>query len=338
MSELREDLIVSAVAFLKDEKVASAPMNKKIEFLKDKDLTQDEIQEALRRADSGNVGSVAESSTGTTTTSTRNDQTVNRPAPVSPAAPPPLPAYSHLAYTPPVPKRDWKDYFIMATTSVGITYGLYQIAKRYVLPSILPPPPAALESDKQALDEEFAKAQEVLDQLQRDHAELKENEQERARKIDDLVREVDSALHMVKNQVHKRDEDMKLVKAQIELVKKSLPESLAEHNSTQQEALKEVLDELTDLKQLVSSRLNGGGSTTPVSTNPPKPYGVSSQTGPSTTPPSLPGTSGSQAASGSGMNGVGGSSSSNSAVASPAPQPQIPAWQLAAASSSSNSS
>ncbi|KAF5098389.1 hypothetical protein DV451_003402 [Geotrichum candidum] len=341
MAELREDLIESAVIFLKDEKVASAPLNKKIEFLEEKKLTHEEIQEALRRAN--------DSSASTSTTSNSpSPRSAHVTSPVV-AAPPPLPAYSHLSYAvpPQPPKRDWKDYFIMATVSVGVTYGLYQVAKRYILPSILPPTPAALESDKEALDAEFAKAQEILDQLQKDQDEIKKNELERTKKIENLVSEVQSTIEQVKAKVFQRDEDLKLIKTQIELVKETVPKSLTLHNTTQQQGLEDVYAELKLLKQLVTSRLQGGSAPAPAapatSTTPPKIVGAAATNATSTTPPSIPtpntsnlpsanGTSASVPVAAASADDT--TASSSSSVTSVPVRAGIPAWQLAASKSS----
>ncbi|KAI4239675.1 MAG: hypothetical protein LQ352_007784 [Teloschistes flavicans] len=47
---VREDLISSAVSFLQDPSVISAPLDKRIAFLQAKNLTQEEIDNALARA------------------------------------------------------------------------------------------------------------------------------------------------------------------------------------------------------------------------------------------------------------------------------------------------
>jgi peroxin-14 len=46
----REDLVNSAVSFLRDPSVASSPLDKRIAFLQSKNLTQEEIDLSLARA------------------------------------------------------------------------------------------------------------------------------------------------------------------------------------------------------------------------------------------------------------------------------------------------
>lgn len=63
MSELRQDLINSAVSFLSSANVQSADKSKKVAFLEKKGLTQAEIDEAFNR-----VGTQTTTTTDTTPT------------------------------------------------------------------------------------------------------------------------------------------------------------------------------------------------------------------------------------------------------------------------------
>ena len=107
---IREDLVSSALTFLSDAKVQSSPLAKRLAFLESKGLTQEEITEVLNRLNNP----PASSST-------------------TPADPPPLPQYSSQSdpygQPPQPPGRDWRDWFIMAVVSSGVTYGLYVLAK-----------------------------------------------------------------------------------------------------------------------------------------------------------------------------------------------------------------
>lgn len=285
---IRQDLVASAVTFLKDPQVASAPLAKKIEFLESKELTSEEIQEALSRA------------TGASTTVTPP------PAAGSSVTPPPLPAYSYATYAqpPPLPKRDWRDYFVMATVSVGVTYGLYELARRYVVPLLVPPTPPALDTDKQALETEFARAQALLEQLAAETEQLKQSDAARGQKLDAALVEVEAAVTSVKEQVARRDEEMKLVKSQVENIRNELPKALIKHGEVQQFSLTELQSELKSLKHLVSTRIRVP-DVTPVSTTPVVP-GLSTSLGGATEP-------------------------APAAPAPVAPRPGIPAWQLASA-------
>eukprot|EP00611_Tribonema_gayanum_P007075 TRINITY_DN1643_c0_g1_i1.p2 TRINITY_DN1643_c0_g1~~TRINITY_DN1643_c0_g1_i1.p2 ORF type:complete len:183 (-),score=41.87 TRINITY_DN1643_c0_g1_i1:159-707(-) len=59
----REEMVARAVKFLLHPKVVDAPLSKKISFLEEKELTREEIDEALKRAESPeSVGAAASTS------------------------------------------------------------------------------------------------------------------------------------------------------------------------------------------------------------------------------------------------------------------------------------
>ena len=104
-------------AVLQDPSVASAPIENRIAFLQAKNLTQEEVNAALARAEpSGTAPAYG----------------------APPAAAPPQqyfgqypPQYSPYGWQapPPEPRRDWRDWFIMATVVSGVSYGLYTLGK-----------------------------------------------------------------------------------------------------------------------------------------------------------------------------------------------------------------
>jgi peroxin-14 len=320
---MREDLVKSAVAFLNDPQVANATLAKRIEFLESKQLTPQEIEEALGQAKNG-----------TTTTSSSSSTVENVPTSPRPYyAPPPPPQ----TLPPPLPSRDWKDYFVMATVSAGMAYGLYEVTRRYILPLILPPTPSSLEADKDALEAEFARAEGLLEQLQKDTEEIKKAEQERKEEFSLVLKEAQEAIDYVKVQAQQRETDMKLIKTHVESIKDSLPKALEKHRDQQDRALLELQEELKSLKQLVSNRIKSGGAPPPASAVPS--YGASSSAAAATTttttkkpdtssitPTQIP----------SQLVAPGTSNGAPSATPSPSltPRPGIPAWQLAAGSKS----
>ena len=103
---------------LQDPSVAGSPIENRIAFLQSKNLTQEEIDAALARGSSetapANYSNYAP------------QQQVNRQ---------PQPGYGgYQQYQwqqppPELPKRDWRDWFIMATVMGGVGYGLYFVAK-----------------------------------------------------------------------------------------------------------------------------------------------------------------------------------------------------------------
>lgn len=110
---------VNNVAVLQDPSVSTSSVENKISFLRTKNLTQEEIEAALARA--GGSGAVAP----------------RAPYPGAPQGPPQGPPqpyyqpYPQYAWQPPAstPKRDWRDWFIMATVVGGVSYGLFSLGK-----------------------------------------------------------------------------------------------------------------------------------------------------------------------------------------------------------------
>lgn len=277
MSATRKDLVISAVKFLKDPQVASAPLAKKIEFLEFKDLTGEEIQEALALANSDEslpASSNALASPGQASTYISNE-------------------------APPLPDRDWRDYFIMSTVSVGIGYGLYQLTKRFIKPLIFPREPEVLVQDQKALETEFARTSELLDQLQRDTTEIASETAANVAAEDEAITAVRESLkQLLEFTTPTAADDFIVVKNQVDELVSQFPKSIEKNGDLQRYDLKEIENELKSLKNLVSTRIKV--STAHSSS------GISVPTSTSSIVGSIVGTNG---------------------VAAPAPA--IPAWQLA---------
>lgn len=117
---------LTVLPVLQDPSVAASPVESRIAFLQSKNLTQEEVDAALARAD----GQAAAPSYANYAP---QQQVARQPPPGygggyqqpwQPQAPPEL------------PKRDWRDWFIMATVAGGVSYGLYTVAK-VILPNTL---------------------------------------------------------------------------------------------------------------------------------------------------------------------------------------------------------
>ncbi len=107
MSTIRQELVQSAVNFLKDPQVQNSPLQKRVAFLESKGLSSDEIEEALRQVKS------------------------DSPSVVPPVLPPRTQGAGQvvIAQPPPVPRMDWRDFFIAAVFIGGIGYAIVAVAK-----------------------------------------------------------------------------------------------------------------------------------------------------------------------------------------------------------------
>jgi peroxin-14 len=352
----REDLVASAVTFLQDPSVASAPVDKRVEFLKSKNLTQEEIDLSLARA-AGDVSPSAYNPPPPSQNAPYYPPPAQYPARGPPGQRYPYPYNPYGEYPPPPPpeppRRDWRDYFILATVVTGASYGLYVLAQRYVKPLIAPPTPPQLEQDKAAIDEQFNKAFALLDTLSSDTAALKEAEEKRTERLDSAITDIEAIVSDLKAANTRREDDARRMEAEIKTMKESLPRSIDGVKEASERQLKELGTELGSLKLLMGNRI---GSTAGSSSGGAGAFGPAGQGIPRTQPGTFPGSAAGSAAQTPSTEGVpqrptpGYSNSSSalptasslpstSATSRPTPpttfsnsgtRAAIPAWQMAA--------
>jgi peroxin-14 len=167
----------------------------------------------------------------------------------------------------------------MATVVGGVSYGLYTLAKvrplcciapiilllrwllqRYVAPLIAPPTPPQLEQDKQSIDEQFARAFTLIDQLSTDTSALKSAEEARTERLDVALREVESVVSELKISARRRDDDTRRISEELKSLKEGIPKALEGAREGNENRLKELGTELRSLKVLLGNRLNAGGA------------------------------------------------------------------------------
>ncbi|KAK0641140.1 peroxisomal membrane anchor protein conserved region-domain-containing protein [Cercophora newfieldiana] len=356
---IREDLVASAAKnhelrqtdinhcpVLLDPSVASSPIEKRIAFLQAKNLTQEEVSAALAR-----VGPDAAPA-----------QTVAAPpAPSSVSQQPPYyaqysqpshpyPPYAWQAPPPEVPRRDWRDWFIMATVVGGASYGLYTLGKRYVYPLIAPPTPERLEQDKKSIDEQFEKTFALVDQLAKDTEALKAAERERTERLDAALGELETVISDLKSANRRRDDEAQRVRDDVQGLKDSIPRALGSQKDLTDRRLQEVNAELKSLKTLITQRMNPTATSNSVS-NYLRPSSGNATPVPSATAGgsenAVNGTGNSKAASVtdeqpapavSSSSSFGRSSPFASGMAAGGAKASIPAWQLAMSKNAGSSS
>ncbi|KAJ6437868.1 GTPase binding protein Rid1 [Purpureocillium lavendulum] len=244
---IREDIVASAAQFLQDPSVSSSTVENKISFLRTKNLTQEEIDAALARAGG------------------------HAPPPGPPAqyggppSGPPQPYYQQYpqyAWQPPpaTPRRDWRDWFIMATVVSGVGYGLYSLGKRYVYPLVAPPTPERLEQDKKSIEEQFDKAFALVEQLAKDTEALKTAEQQRTEKLDTAISELDTVMADLKAANRRREDDAQRIRDEVQALKEAIPKAMDNQKTLTDTRLSEINTELTSLKTLVSQRMSSNNA------------------------------------------------------------------------------
>ncbi|KAL5120670.1 peroxisomal membrane protein pex14 [Pleosporales sp. CAS-2024a] len=251
---VREDLIASAITFLQDPSVASAPLEKRIAFLQSKNLTQEEVDISLARAAAEDASQPPPS------------YAYNRPPPSAPSYGYPPQGYWQQPPPPEPPKRDWRDYFIMATVMGGVGYGLYFTAKRYIMPLIQPPTPPQLEQDKASIDESFKRAFDLLDQLNTDTTALKASEEARTARLDTALGELESVLASLKESSKRQGDDNRRIEDDVRGLRNLIPKALDAQKESTDNRLRELSTELKSLKTLVGNRMGAGAARPPAST------------------------------------------------------------------------
>ncbi|CAK7271051.1 peroxisomal membrane protein pex14 [Sporothrix epigloea] len=275
---IREDLVVSAAKFLQDPSVASSPPENRVAFLKAKNLTPEEITAALARAGFDSAG--GQGPLGYSDLPQPSGPFVPRqqqPFYGSPySQPQQSPPYGWSPPPPPptIPRRDWRDWFIMATVVGGVGYGLYSMTKRYVYPLVAPPTPDRLEQDKKAINDQFERAFALVEQLAKDTEDLKAAEKERTERLDLALSNLESVIIELKSASKRREEDTERLRDDVRGLKDALPKALDTQREVTDGRLREVNTELKSLKTLISQRM--------VSSSSPLPGNVSTTNGNST--------------------------------------------------------
>ncbi|SCU90679.1 LAMI_0E03158g1_1 [Lachancea mirantina] len=232
----RQELYESAVAFLRDSSVATAPLSKKVEFLKSKGLTSDEINQVIKDAEKvGNGGGDNASTPAGPTAGTTALET----APYYETMPPPLPA------------RDWRDYFVMATATAGVCYGVYQLAKRYVIPNLVPEPRHKLEQDKQAIMEEFDKVEKLLTTIEQEQEAFKRQEAEKLDELDRTVTDLQTALDATSRTRERIETEFRMLKMEMTTLQGTVDKFISENSGSRE--FTKLNDEINSLKNLIKN-------------------------------------------------------------------------------------
>ncbi|CAG8459802.1 1985_t:CDS:2 [Scutellospora calospora] len=236
MSTPRQGLIASAVNFLKDPNVQKSALQKRVAFLESKGLTSDEIEEALKRAKN-------EESTAVSEIIPQNDQTNV-----------PQSGKTMIMQPPPVPRMDWRDYFIAAVFIGGIGYAIVAIAKKYIVPLLRVPTADELNRDKQLLTDQFTTASDTLDTVKLDIQLVKKGIEEQSLKVRESLEKLDNMLKNIQDNEIKKEAELRNIKGDIDTIRDLIPKLLEKTKESQTQSLIELQQELKSLKSLLANR------------------------------------------------------------------------------------
>ncbi|KAI3627275.1 PEX14 [Malassezia furfur] len=217
----RPEMIQNAVSFLADPKVQDSPISQRISFLESKGLTPQEVDMALAQA-SRPQGAPASSQYAS-------------PYPMMPAYPPVQP-----------PRRDWRDWFIMAVVSGTIGYGLFGLAR--------PPNQTVLEAERDELTAKYDEVALHLEELDQTTEAIRQGLDEHQTAIQQSVAGVNEMIEQVRTREEQREKDFEKVKAEVEEMREEFTSMLNRSRKSQISALTDLQGELKSLRSLLVSR------------------------------------------------------------------------------------
>lgn len=235
----RKDLFQSAVSFLGDASVKEAPLTKKIEFLQSKGLTQEEVELALREAQEKSNDKHS-GSTFRELSGARHDEPI------------------YEAMPPPIPRRDWKDYFVMATATAGLLYGVYELTRRYVIPNLLPDSKSKLEQDKEEIQSYFDKVDKVLNAIEEEQEKSRARDDEKLEELEATIYQLQTCLEKTAKTRDKMEDEFKMLKLEVINLQSTIDKHILNRENVRE--LEKVNNELSSLKNLINSTMSGNAN------------------------------------------------------------------------------
>lgn len=113
-----------------------------------------------------------------------------------------------------------------------------------------------MEQDKKSVEDQFDKAFALVEQLSSDMEELKTSERQRTGKLDDALEEMEKVIADLKLSNRRREDDAERLRDEVKALKDAIPKAMDNQKDITDSRLKEINNELTSLKTLVSQRFN----------------------------------------------------------------------------------
>ena len=207
----RDELIQSAIRFLRDEKVQAAPLTKRIAFLESKGLTQAEIETALAKVAAPSSSTMA---------------TTNSPAP--PSVPPVnAPLSQPFGYAipppPPPPRLSWKDYVLVIFAAGGLSVAASVVFRRFVLPYFSIPSKKDLEEEKKALDEAFDKLETEMTCLREKAEKTVDQMLVRDKQVEQVIEKLEEEVKRLAQESQSRENIVMQVQKELDRIRTDLP-------------------------------------------------------------------------------------------------------------------
>ncbi|KAJ3225295.1 peroxisomal membrane protein pex14 [Clydaea vesicula] len=233
---MSEEKIQSAVRFLKDPKVQSAPLTKRIAFLESKGLSSDEIQLALQQVNNNSTNN-----SGNLSNSQHPPFGQNQPQ-------------AQQVYLPQPASYDWKDYVLGTISVVGAGYLTFQFFHNYILPLVSWPNQSQLKDSTEQIDKQLMTSTKTLEAVQLTTSEMMKAVKIQSESVSKSLANMEEVLEELKNNDEKREEDLKDLKSEIELIREVIPKMMDKSKDSQTAVLTDLQDDIKSLKNLLVNR------------------------------------------------------------------------------------
>ncbi|CAG8625636.1 13248_t:CDS:2, partial [Dentiscutata heterogama] len=243
MSAIRPELFQSAVKFLKDSQVKSKPLQKRIAFLEYKGLTSDEIEEALRVANDGDI-----SEDFSEDFSDVQGMFLSQPNEIF------VSEQMNFTQPPLIQRFDWKDYFIAAVLISSIGYAIADVAKEYFVSFLEILTTDSLEQDRQSFSDQLTTTTEILDVMKFDTQIIKKSIKEQSFEVTNILEILDNVLKDLKCYEENRDIELGTLKEDMDSIRDLIPKLLEESKNFQEQSFTNLQKELKSLKSLANRR------------------------------------------------------------------------------------
>lgn len=94
------------------------------------------------------------------------------------------------------------------------------------MPLIKPPTPPELEADKALVTAKFDEAQQILDSLKAETAQMKESQDKQRQRVDDALESVEKTVTELRESGSRREADIRGFKSDIDSIKELIPKVL----------------------------------------------------------------------------------------------------------------
>ncbi|KAG0146868.1 hypothetical protein CROQUDRAFT_656861 [Cronartium quercuum f. sp. fusiforme G11] len=150
--------------------------------------------------------------------------------------------------------RDWRDWFIMSVIGGGFGCLAISLAKKFLLPALKPPTQSELEEAQARLEEKYDEAAKILEAIQTDTNAIKQDLEQQGQRLDESIKVVESAVDDCLAGETRRDEEIQKIESDVKQLKSTIIRMLEKNSESQTRMIIDLRNELKSLKSLLAAR------------------------------------------------------------------------------------